>query len=424
LNTAFGVDLTPPFITQVSGPTNLSVFNIGTGAPANAVFNVQDTSKTSGVTASGPQTVGGIPQVLETLQSLKPSGSSSSQTVCDVGTATGSAPSVTCKSATLVSELAVPTTSATAGTNGEYTMVITAVDQAGNTAAPITSKIYFDNAPPTISGGVAIPQSIVAGSSFTSGATDNMDVAAGNGYLDYPTSAGLSAQYHVFEGGTASPVGATFDNVLTRSSTASTVLTPFYRSLGNVLNTTGPKPDVAGIRAIDAAGNLALAQVVALPPTNITAPSSAPFTNTSLVNGIQSWAVTAVAPLVAGVVDSSANGNPVPVTITATAQALNLTTASPFSGGGSVCFYVASPTGTEGGVAGLGGSATGELIQIGSCVGTEVTTIDGSGNRFLSYSTTWAAPKAFKTSTATVYAIGNNPSGDGFITAAFLINFK
>lgn len=412
--TAFGVDLTPPFVQQVSGPSNLQVYNIGTGGPPAAVFNVADTSKTAGITASGPQTVGGIPQVLETLQSLKPSGASSSQTVCDVGVATGSAPSITCKSASLVSELAVPTTSGAGGTtSGEYTMTVTAVDQAGNTAAPISIKLYNDQVAPAVSGGVAIPQSITSGSSFTSGASDNMDVAAGNGYLNYP---GVAVR--IFEGGSSSPAGVTFDNVLTRTSTSSTIMTPFYRSLGNALNAIGGKPDIAGIRAIDAAGNLSVAQQVSLPPTNITAPSSAPFTNTSTVNGITSWGITAMTP---NPVDSLANGNPKPVTLTATAQALNLTTASPFT---SVCFYIASPTGTEGGVAGTNGSAAGELIQVGSCIGQEVTTIDGGGNRFLSYTTTWNPPKAFKGLNITVYAIGGNATADGLISAPAVLTIN
>jgi len=297
---------------------------------------------------------------------------------------------------------------------------VTAVDQAGNTAAPVAIKYYFDNVVPTISGGVGIPQSIVAGSSFTSGATDNMDVAAGNGYLNYPVAGSLTTNYKIFEGGSATPVGVAFDNVLTRSSTASTTLTPFYRSLSNTLGAVvGTKPDVAGIRAIDAAGNLSLSQVVSLPPTNIATGTA--FSNTSTVNGITSWAITAMTP---NPVDSLANGNPKTVTITATAQALNLTTASPFGAGGTVCFYVASPTGAEGGLAGTNGSATGELIQIGSCQSTEVTTIDGSGNRFLGYTTTWNPPKAFKGLAVNVYAIGNNAAGDGLITAASVLTIN
>jgi hypothetical protein len=292
-------------------------------------------------------------------------------------------------------------------------MTVTAVDQAGNTAAPISVKYYVDNVAPAVSGGVAIPQSITSGSSFTSGASDNMDVASGNGYLNYP-----SVSLHVFENGSATPAGVTFDNVLTRTSTSSTTMTPFYRSLGSALNVIGAKPDVAGIRAIDAAGNLSVAQVVSLPPTNITAPTTAPFTNTSTVNGITSWAITAMTP---SPVDTAANSSPKPVTITATAQALNLTTASPFN---QVCFYVASPNGTEGGVAGTNGAAAGELIQIGTCQTLETTTIDGSGNRFLSYTTVWQAPKSFRGATVNVYAIGNNASTDGLITAASSLIFN
>jgi hypothetical protein len=418
---SFGVDLTPPFISQVSGPTNNQIFNIGTGSAPNGVFNVGDTSNTAGITASGSQTVGGVPQVLATLAALKPSGSTSQQTVCDFGTATGTAPAVTCKSASLVSELAVPTTGTSGGTavSGQYTLMVTAIDQAGNTAAPITLTYYNDILAPAVSGGVAVPQNIIAGSSFTSGGSDNMDVAAGNGYLDYPATGGLTAAFRVFQSGSATPAGVAFDNVLVRTSTASTTMTAFYRSLQNTIGAQGPKPDIAGIRVIDAANNLSIAQQVALPPTNISGPPATPPFVATGTSGITAWSITGAS--ISGTPTPGITPNPVDtlktVTINARAAALNLTSASPFAGGGTVCFYIASPTGTEGGVAGVGGAATGELIQISTCQATAVTNIDAGGNRFFDYTITWQVPKIYRGLLLNVYAIGSNTSADGLITA-------
>ncbi len=88
----FGVDLTPPSLGFIAGPTNKQVFNIGTVVPAPS-FSVTDTSNTPGVTASGAA----ANDLLVSLQGLTPSGGSGSQTVCTIGTATGSAPAVTCK---------------------------------------------------------------------------------------------------------------------------------------------------------------------------------------------------------------------------------------------------------------------------------------------------------------------------------------
>jgi hypothetical protein len=411
----FGIDLTPPFIKQTAGPTDMQVFNIGTGSAPPAKFDVEDTSKTPGISASGAQTVAGVPQVLVTLLGLKPfnpTPANTSQTVCDIGTPTGSQPAITCKSGALVNETNVPTTGTSSGTTvmGQYTLNVTAIDQAGNTTAFPTIHTYNDQGAPVVSGGVQIPQNITTGTAFTSGSTDSMDVAAGNGYLHYPASGGLSAQFRIFQGGTASPAGVTFDNVLVRVSTTTTTMSSFYRTLQNAIDGLGPKPNTAGIRAIDAAGNLSAAQVVSLPATNISGPPpGAPF-RTAGDSGITTWGLTSPpSPLPALTADST-------VSITAEATALSLSSASPFSGaGGNVCFYYNSPKGTEGGVAGPGGAATGNLVLI-ACQPQSVTNIVGS-TRFFDYTITWTVPESLKGTSFQLFAIGNNTSTDGLITA-------
>jgi len=391
--TQFGVDKTPPSLTQTGGPKNLSVFNAGTGAPGTASFVVGDTSNTVGVTPSGGSSSG----VLVSVQELKPSGSASSATVCVVGTSTGTAPSQSCSKQAFQAQNAVTTLPA-APVAGEYTMVVNAVDQAGNTSAAQTIKYYVDLSAPALSGGVAVPASIANGTAFTSTAADSMDVAAGNGYIDYPT-----VGVRIFNAGTASPTGVTFDNVLTRSAAISITLANFYRSLTNTIGGAGVKADIAGIRAIDAAGNLSVAQQVALPATNI-ATATDTVTNTG-GNGISAFATTSSL----ATVDSTHTVT----TLTATATPINATSGSPFN---QVCFFFASPTGAEGGAAGPSGAAAGELVPIGC---TSAISVSGSGaSRLFNYSISWTPSRsALATNSIAVFAVGGTAGGSGLITA-------
>jgi hypothetical protein len=390
--TTFGVDLTAPTLSAVAGavPKDQQVFNIASTVFTTAAFAVTDTSGTPGVTASGSN------GVLAQVQGLRPSGATGSQTVCAVGSPTGTAPAVTCKAPT-----AQPLTFTIPSTAGEYTMVVQGLDQAGNTSAPLTIHYYVDQAVPVVAGGVAVPASITSGSQFTSTATDSMDVAAGNGSLQYTTLAVKFA-----EAGTGTPTGVVFDNVLTRSSSITVTLNPFYRSLTNAFNTVGEKPEQLVVRAVDAAGNLSLGaagagQVIALPPANITTGTA--FSNSDPALGITAWSI-------------AANPNPVDslktTTITASATAVSATSGSPFT---QVCFFEQSTQGTEGGVAGPGGSASGELFSLG-CTGAETTT-GVFPSRLLNYSISFTAPVITGGGTITIFAIGNNAGGDGLITA-------
>jgi hypothetical protein len=65
-----------------------------------------------------------------------------------------------------------------------------------------------------------------------------MDIKSGSGSLVFTSPAVQFA-----EGGTASPAGAAFDNVLTQQSTVGTTLSVFYKSLTNAVGTTGYQAD-------------------------------------------------------------------------------------------------------------------------------------------------------------------------------------
>ncbi len=111
----------------------------------------------------------------------------------------------------------------------------------------------------------------------------------------------------------------------------------------------------------------------------------------------------------------AANPNPVDslkvTTLTASATAFSTTSASPFT---NVCFYQVAATGAEGGAAGPGGAATGELVLI-ACSNAETTTIVGA-NRILNYSVPFTAPVITGGGIVTIFAIGNNAGTDGLIT--------
>lgn len=391
--TQFGVDLTPPSLAQTGGVKDKQVFNIASGAPTAVSFSVIDTSKTSGVSGSGVSSTTGL---LVTDQGLNPSGATSSKTTCPIGNATGSGSAITCASG--IQEPISLTLPAAAKTDGEYTMVVSAIDQAGNASAPITIHYYVDLDVPTISGGVTIPASITAGATFSGlSAADSMDVAAGNGNIDYP---GL---FQFFETGSASPAGVTFDNALTRSSTISIALGTFYRSLSNTLGAAGPNPDFLNTRAIDAAGNLSASNAVALPAANIGTPAA--ISNTSATNGITAFSIDSLnhaAPDTAGKT----------ITFSVNATAFSATSGNPLT---QVClFYQATAANAS-----ISGAAVGELVKIG-CSSAAATTSNPAGTvRFFFYSIPWATTSAFAgTGPVNVYAVGNTANFDAIISAA------
>lgn len=378
----FGVDLTPPSFST-SGLSDKKVFNMASTLPSTITVTVTDTSPTAGVTPSGGA------GLLVRIQALKPSGTTGSATTCVIPVSTSA-----CAADSLITSTTF-TLPAAALVSGEYTMTITAVDAAGNKGTPVTIRYYIDLAAPTVTGGVSVPASITAGTSFTSTATDNMDVAAGNGKLVYTPAT-------FFETGTATPTGVTFDNALTRSAATTVTLNTFYRGLTTAAGTAGSSPSTAGIRAIDAAGNLSAAQSVALPASNLSAPGTIPNTGAT---GITAFTLT---------IDSAAVAATHKVVLTSTLTPADLVNGgSPFN---QVCFFYAEPSGAENNAAGPDGAATGELIKIG-CT-SALTTVVVGGNRSLVYSFTWTVPAALASTSLNIFMVGNNANLDALISSA------
>jgi hypothetical protein len=397
--TTFGVDLTPPSVTLTGGIADKNVYGVGATLPSTISFAVVDTSKTSGISGSGVGSTG----LLVQDQGLKPDSSAAtgSRTVCAIGTATGSGNAKTCKSPTAQTpSFVLPAAAVTAG---EYTMVVTAVDQAGNTAPAQTITYYIDqNSPVVPAAGVTIPNPIGTGSSFSLAANDSMDVKAGNGFLAYGVA-------NIFESGTAAPAGVTFDNVLTRQSTISVALSVFYRSMqaatgGTNPGTVGNLPAGLGVRAIDAANNLSTNQPVIFPAANVGTPVA--ISATDPANGLATFAIDSIVknPVVTGHA----------VTVFVSGLSATATSGNPFV---QVCLFYQEPTGAEGGAAGPDGAKAGELIKIG-CSGAGATTGSGATRGF-SYTLAWTPPAFFDgvaLTSATLRAIGNTSGLDALIT--------
>jgi len=388
----FGVDLTPPTLAQAGGVKDGDIYNIATGAPASISFTTVDPPGAGGVSGSGnPQ---GGNSVLLKDQALKPNGIPGSQTVCAVGTATGSAPSVTCSGPTAVPNIF--TLPAAATNDGEYTMTAQAVDEAGNTSAAVTIKYYVDLTAPTLPAqGAAMPNPITAGTAFTGfSATDNMDVKAGYGSLVY------TGIQNFAETGSATPAGAAFDNVLTQQSTVSVTMGTFFRSLTTAVGTIGTAPASINVNVTDAANNLSAAPLIeALPAANIGAPTAALNAGS---NAITAFAIDSTKPSPATVDPGKS------IVFNANATPASDLTGNPFT---QVCYFYKVTTNNQFN----SGAAAGDLVKIG-CTSLVGTVGVGASRRFW-FPVTWTPPAPFVNSTFSVYAVGITSSLDAIISA-------
>jgi len=400
----FGVDLTAPTLTQLAGGVrDGSIYSIASPIPATVDFSVFDPVGAGGVSGSGTSTNG----LLVKDQGLQPNGIPGSGTRCVIGNSSGSFPSQTCSSGVLQpNSITLP---AAAKADGEYTMVVQAADQAGNLSAAQTIKYYTDITVPTIAPqGVAIPNPITTNSSFSGfAATDNMDVKAGYGSLVYPTPASFA------EGGTATPAGAAFDNVLTQQSTVGTTLATFYKSLTNAVGTIGSLPTSVNINVIDVSGNLSTTPLsTALPAANIGSPPAAAFSAGS--NAINAFSIDSTASAGSTTLNAKIN---TPITFYVNVTPNSDLTGNPFS---QVCFYYQVTSNNQFG----SGAAANDYVKIG-CTGGSGTVGVGATRRFF-YTFTTTFPAAFNnpvpgTTTFPVVAVANTSGLDAIISAPVTI---
>lgn len=394
--TQFGVDLTAPTASTVSGPANNEIDGIGQAISATAVaVSATDPQGAGGVTGSG---FGATPVVVsETRLWPKTIPGTDQQTTCVIGT---QATDGTC-SAPADSGLTfnIATTSP-----GQYALTYMVVDQAGNSSGSVALNYYLDQTnAPSMTGGISIPASITVGSAFTASGTDDMDFASVNARLTYP---GLGADIMI--PGTSSATGVAFDNTLTRASTATVTLNAqqFYRTLtgasGAAVVLAATKPSQIGIRGVDAANNLSTADVATFPATNISTPAGTPYTFGTDLADFE----VAVSP--ASVSNGTGTGAK-STTITATVTAIDLAHSTPFT---QVCFYTQNQSGAEGAQGdAVTGGVGGELVLIG-CTSTNNVT-QTTTTKTITYSITWDPSAKYGTSqTLPIFAVGVNATQD------------
>ena len=406
--TQFGVDLTAPTFSTTAAPKANEIVGAGGALSSGTNVSVLPTDP-QGANAAFGSGFGATP-VLVSETRLSPSGAAGQQQACVIG---AGAADGTC-SAPNIQNLTFPIQNVP----GQYALTYTVTDQAGNTAPAIVTNYYIDIAAPAVSGGISIPASITVGSTFTSSGVDDMDFASANAFLHYSTGAGTG---NIVLPATSSAAGVAFDNTLTRTSTVTATLpaNQFYRSLGSISGvlpgtiTVVPsvKPDIVGIRGLDAANNLSLPNTASLPIANIA--QAATFPNTFVVGTeLADFNVTSD---VASVHNATTNTTtPRSATFTATVSAVNAMGGSPFT---SVCFYLQSPDGAEGGAAGTVTKAgVNDLVLLG-CSSTFTTTPTGTTGKQISTTLTFDPDAAFGTAgSLTVFAIGSNAAGDALLT--------
>jgi Bacterial Ig-like domain (group 2) len=414
----FGVDVTSPKINAdlSIGPAPMEIVGIGQ-ALSTPTYNMV-ISDSSGVGSSATGSGFGANPLKITQTRLLGSGSTGQTLACAIGTPTSPAGNG-CSAPD--SSGAAPTFDGITTTSGLYTTNVQAIDQAGNLSTVFTGQYYIDQVPPAVSGGSSVPNPITVGSIFTSSATDNMDLASANAYLDY---GGIGIPHILLGAGGVGGValssrGVAFDNVLNRAASITATTVQFYRTLAYfdhpaLLGIFGTgKPSKLNIRAVDAAGNLSMPNPVDLPAGNISGTGAVAFTvGKHITNSLNGMTVAVTAPDVRNP-DASTTNLPTTTTITASVVAPTASSTTPFT---SVCFYYRNETGTEGGAANkVNGGATGELVLIG-CTTTPPAETTANTVKTFTYSMAFNPDDKFGSAGAIpIFALGVNANSDALL---------
>ncbi|MDB4916728.1 MAG: Ig domain protein group 2 domain protein [Gemmatimonadetes bacterium] len=306
-----------------------------------------------------------------------------------------------------------------------YTIRARSVDQAGNFstgANDITNVYLLDNTAPIVQG-ISIPQNLVGGTSttFTSTATDNVDLKSSNFNLTYSATSG--------NGNVLTPGGATLyysgdsygpNYDITRVTTASVnANVPFF--IQQLQGTSGGGAPLAlsaadsgeaqtiNVRAIDAANLISVASVAGIPNINIS--SAAGFTTGAEFDTFTESNTALATPLSNG---TGTNGR----TVTLSAAAVKTSggaaiqsTGVPFS---QVCFFYQQT------VAGFAADATiptGALVSVGCVSAPSITDVAGVSRTWTYQLAGFDPPAALGTaSSVTLYAVGVKANGVGIVS--------
>jgi len=295
------------------------------------------------------------------------------------------------------------------GTEAYYVLTAKSVDQAGNASAPVTRVYLIDVTAPVVQG-ISIPQNLVGGTSqtFTSTATDNVDLQSTNFDIAYSALSGLTLYYQ------GQSYGPNYDSTrVTSTAVAATV--PFF--IKQIQSTAAGAPVALApadsgeaasvtVRALDAANLQSVASTAAIPNINIS--SSAGYSTTDF----NTFSVTNAAVSInngTGTTKTSVNLTADVMLNSASAQSA----PTPFS---QVCFFYQQ---TAAGNAADPTIPTNDYVQIGCVPAPQITDVAGVSRTWTYTFTGFDPAKALGTAgTVNVIAIGVNASGVGIATAA------
>ncbi len=298
------------------------------------------------------------------------------------------------------------------GTQAYYNLSAKSIDQAGNVSPTLTYVYLLDNTAPVVQG-ISIPQNLTGGVSqtFTSTATDNVDLKASNFNLQYSAATGLNLFY------AGDNYGPNYDATLVTSAPVNATV-PFF--IKQIQATAAGAPvaftaadsgeaQAINVRAIDAANLISIASVAAIPNINIS--SSVGFTAGTEFNTFNETNA-------AQAVSNGATPATTPTSVALTAQAV-LTSAGaqsaalPFS---QVCFYYQQ---SAAGAAADPTIPANSYVQVGCVSAPSITDVAGVSRTWTyTLSPAFDPPVALGTAGAVnVIAIGVKASGVGIASA-------
>jgi hypothetical protein len=301
------------------------------------------------------------------------------------------------------------------GVQAYYNLTARSIDQAGNLSAPLTFVYLLDNTAPIVSG-ISIPQNLVGGTAvtFTSGATDNVDLQASNFNLQYSAATGLNLFY------AGDNYGPNYDQTIVKTATINATVPFFIKQLqataaGVPQPFTVPdsgKAQTVNVRAIDAANLVSIASSAAIPNINI-APSAG-FTAGTELNTFQVTNAGPTAPAISNGASPAATPTSVGLTATAILTSAGAQSAAlPFS---QVCYFYQQ---TAAGFAADPTIPNGSYVQIG-CISAPIITDVAGVSRTWTYTLAgFDPPVALGTAgPISIIAIGVKASGVGLASAA------
>ncbi|MDB4913947.1 MAG: Ig domain protein group 2 domain protein [Gemmatimonadetes bacterium] len=383
----FGVDTDIPTIAQTGGPDDHTIITTGT----TDSFTFQDS--TSGFVINAMVQY----QVYRNFSTA----STAANCVSYAGTAANGCRSLGGASVVIDNDRAL---------QAYYTLVASSVDQAGNLSIPITRTYLLDNTAP-LAGGISIPQFLVGGqpTSFSSSATDNVDLRSSSLEVTYSAASGGTTLYYA-----ADTYGPNFDATRVTSTVINGAVPFFITQLQGTIGSGAPvafttadsgRAQTLTARAVDAANLVSVPSTATVPAANLTsAPGFTAGVDFSTIHEVN-------APV------ALSNGAGTNARATTLAAALEFTSPNAQNAvvpAAQVCFYYRVSASANAAVPGM---PVGDLVQVG-CVSSPTITDIGGVSRTWTYTLPGFDPPAELGTVGPVllYAIAMKANGVGIIS--------